>query len=384
MLDILLQFLELFEWSKMSIAEKSDILRNLGFIFSAIIGVFFLAWRAITNDRIARAALKQTIIATGQLAVANKNVELQTKQVDATNEQIQLLSKSYQATTENNIFSHFLTVLTGFAEANNDINRIVSITLVGEVAKTNVKFLYPTLHALCNYAKAASPPSELNAKLFKILPHVEDNDIKGKIDALKRLPQTFWFKMKPGLGHLNLFEVIQSLDNIDEDVTENQRTIVNHLWKGINNLHPSSFSPFSFEKVCKAEIQVIIDVLGSLKITYPNAFIPLSEVKLDGCDLSARNFSHSVLNDSSLRGSQCYQTDFSNIIASGCDFQSAFLDEANFTNANLTLCDFNGCRLFETNFNGANVRGGRFTNCLGFDKSQLQNAENVQEAIFDT
>ncbi|MBT3017315.1 MAG: pentapeptide repeat-containing protein [Candidatus Thiodiazotropha sp. (ex Clathrolucina costata)] len=388
MLDELFHFLELFEWSKMTIAEKSGIVRNLGLLLSAIIGVFFLAWRAISNDRIARAALKQAQIATGQLQIANNNLELQTKQVEAANKQVLILSKnadlstrSFQETVENNSFSHFYAALTGLAEAENELHRLIAMIIVGEAAKTNERFLSPALNAFSNYARTVSPSSDLGIEQYNILPQVDSDDTETILEALKRFPLAFWLEVKPSLGHLNAYDFMQSLDDTKDKITEEQENIIKLLWHFIQNLHPASISHFWYEKICKAEIRALINVLGDLKHTYPGWPIPLSNIKLDGCDFSVRNFSHAQFTSSSLRGAKCFRTDFSNIIAVGCDFQSAWLTEANFSNANVIHCDFNGCALEGAIFTGADVSGCRFTNCLDFDESRLRDAKNVHEAI---
>jgi hypothetical protein len=386
-MDEFAKFLELFDWSKTSIAEKSDIVRNLGLLFSAVVGVIFLVWRAVSNDRMARAALKQAQTATGQLEIATQHLEMQIKQADATNKQIQILSenaqlsaRAFNATVENNLVGHFHTAMTALAEAESELHRIIALILIGQAAERDIKCLSPALAAIENYARTVSPSLPFDIKQFETL-EFESLDIKAKLKALKLLPLAFWLDLKPALRHANVYNILQSLDENTDLSIEQQENLIESLCSFLENSHPVFKNRFWYEQVCKREIQTMINVLGHLKQVYPSWPIVLSRTNLDGCNFTKQNFSHAQLIGSSVRGSECYGTDFSNIIAVSCDFNSAWLTEANLTNADISHCDFFGSALEGPIFVNTDVSGCRFVNCLGFDESQLKDAKNAHEAV---
>ena len=374
----------------MSIAEKGDMVRNLGLLFSAVVGVFFLAWRAISNDRIARAALRQAQVAASQLQLANKAMDLQTRQVEATNQQVLILSKNadlsnraLQETLSNNLYGHFRAAMTTLAEAESSLHRVAGIILVAEAARADHDFLSPALLAFEQCARDISPASSFDIQEYEVIPSLNGDNKHAIVKALKRLPFSFWLKVKPALlDHLNLHGFLQSLDACEGTVlTEKQEQVVTFLWSRITSLHPAAIHSFWYEHMCKPELQTVINVLGNLKKTYPEWSMPLSRIRLDGYDFAVRNFSDTNLSLSSLRGANCFMTDFSGVIAVACDFRSAWLQKANFTGANLSYCDFAGCALEGAIFVDADISGARFVNCLGFDEVQLSKAKNADEAI---
>ena len=377
----------------MTISEQIEIIKAIGVLFTAIIGVIFLIWRAISNDRIAKAALKQADVAYNQLKISNKNLELQLKQVDSTAKQIELLSKntdisisSFEESIKKNQFDAFSNAMNNLSKAENDLQRISSITVIGEIALRNSDFLISTLSTFEHYARTISPSKPLDIEMHKWLFKDKKYSTKNKDDIqqivkfMKAFPLSFWLDIKYTLKNLNPYPIIQEID--DNNITEKNVEYIDLLWNFINNLHPFIIHRFVYQQTCKNELQTMIDMIERIKHKHPDYYIPLIKIKLDGYNFMTHNLSHSYLIKSTMRGCDFYNTNFTNANALDGDFTAAFLSNANFTNADLSGCDFSHSNLDGTIFDNANIENCLFKNCLNIEKAHLQKAINKDSAIF--
>jgi len=377
----------------MTISEKIEIIKAIGALFTAIIGVIFLIWRAISNDRIAKAALKQADVAYNQLKISNKSIELQLKQVDSTAKQIELLSKnteisisSFEESIKKNQFDAFSNAMDNLSKADNDLQRISSITVIGEIALRNPDFLISTLSTFEHYARTISPSRPIDTTMHKWLYKEKEYSIKNEDDIkqiiifLKAFPLSFWIDIKYSLKNLNPYGILQEID--ENNITEKNKEIIKPLWDFIIKIHPFRINRFLYHHTRKNELQTMIDMILRIKIKYPEHYIPLSQINLDGYNFITHNLSYSYLMQSTMRGCDCYQTNFENANILDGDFSAAFLTESNFTNADLSGCDFSNSCLEGAIFDNANIDNCLFKNCLNIEKAHIGNAINKDNAIF--
>lgn len=204
-MDPLSLFESLTGWSTLQPSDKADVFRSLVLAFVALSGLVFLVWRAISTDRLARAATRQAEVAAGNLSVSMEQLKHQARQLKDGSYQLEILAKNSELTaaaltesTKNNLLEHFYLGLDSLAKAEQPLNRVVAVTVVADIARHEAKLSYGALTALEHAARQWSPATPLEAKEITIGPGEERTSSEDKLAFVKHLPVAFWqFMARP-------------------------------------------------------------------------------------------------------------------------------------------------------------------------------------------
>ena len=123
----------LFSWAYWTI-EKSAVVRNFSLGVAGIIGLVFLIWRAISADKAAHAALKQSEAAGKQIKVAIQQSEIAAKQAEAFSKQSEAAVKQAEIARNQQILDIYNKAVAHLDEQYDLVVRTGAIFTLGKIA----------------------------------------------------------------------------------------------------------------------------------------------------------------------------------------------------------------------------------------------------------
>ena len=385
-----IEILEWFNWAFWT-AEKSAVVRNFSIGIAGIVGLFFLIWRAISADKMARAALKQSELASRQIEIAfqqskasSKQSDAAVKQAEASSKQSEVALKQADIAQNQQILDIYNRAVSQLGNQSDSVVRTGAVFTLGRIAedssrdrKSIVALLSAHLRTHCNLSQL-----ERDRRLEESLEKTTTDEIYRA--TMRAFPN--WLRkidcettnkasdLIDKIGDEKVSKVIQKIINAFESIPH---------WQKL--LHTQTTPP---------DIQAVISVLGSRNRNYEPNPIDLSQVDLRGASFAAVNFKDTGLSLSDLSGSSIISSNFdectmvdvnlsgimlhdSSFIKTNLSYSTFYgsvLKGANFSKADLTGCDFRKADLLGASFDVANLSGANLEGVINIGPSQLDNA----------
>ena len=335
-------------------ADKSEVIRNLGIVLVAFIGLPFLIWRSIAAHITAKAALTTSMASLRQSEALLTQTEVANKQADAALNQ----SKNAEKQTEILLRNQFLEYLIkGFDQlsSENPNKRIGAIYILERLAETSEQDRYPILRALQLYLKSSSGLPYADFLKLSGIDEESLNSAKEKIET----PE-----MEDFLLHL-IPESYRVWPTPSPDIQAIAEILGGNIRKGLVGKNTLFFSGVN---LCGLKLFG----LDFSECTFRNA--NLAGIKADGANFEKALLSPCILIGASLRNANLKGARLDTAKLIGAD-----LEKANLTKASFYLTDLERANLKSANLSGAvfehtNLSGANLTDVVGLEQSQLDHA----------
>lgn len=315
--------------------DKSEIIRNLGLVLVAIIGLPFLIWRTFSTHRAAIAALKQSEASLRQSEVAVQQIQVAIKQSEAALNQAQAAVRQAEIAADRQI-TEILTRAFDQLGSEERAVRVGAVYALERIARDSKRDHHPIMEALTSYVRAHAPYSMAG-----------DIEVSSETQALIAKPE------------------MQAL--LQELIPEYER-------------EQPKLSP---------EIQAIVTILGRRNPANEplGKFLDLSRTDLRGanlCGLSLQGAScmKANLQRAQLLGAHLEEAFLAFANLKGARLDDAYLNNANFLGADLEGAHFDRATLVGAKFEMANLKKASL-NSANLRKADLQHAVGLTQEQID-
>lgn len=377
----------LFSWAYWTI-EKSAVVRNFSLGVAGIIGLVFLIWRAISADKAAHAALKQSEAAGKQIKVAIQQSEIAAKQAEAFSKQSEAAVKQAEIARNQQILDIYNKAVAHLDEQYDLVVRTGAIFTLGKIANDSksdresiVKILSAYIRKHCYLSDTKkndlfteflkkSTPNEKYRDLVDDIPYwMCGNDYEAvnnttslvkEFDAMKVSDayQTFKEHMVSTRDSIPYWQKLLGTRKVSSDID----AAICVLGRRDRDYEPNSVD------LCQVDLRGASFVAVNLKDT------ALSSSDMSGAAFMSSNFNHCVMVKVNMAGVTLHESSFVNANLSFSNFYGSDLKGADFCNADLSYCNFKGANLADVSFDGANLSGALLEDAINLCPTQLENA----------
>ena len=394
----------IWEWLSWSFwtADKSAVVRNFSVGIAGVVGLLFLIWRAVSADKMARAALKQSETAGRQIEIAIQQSEIAAKQSEASSKQSDAAVKQAEASSKQSdaavkqaeiaqnqqILDIYYRAVSQLGNQHDSVVRTGAVYTLGRIAEDSSrdrKSIVPLLSAyIRKHCHLSNDEKErrLKEKFNNSAPDEKYSE------AMRRIPN--W---RREINYGTVKELSNAINKTGiEKILEEFEIFKKNIINAYDSIPQWQRQIYSYKT--SPDVQAAIKVLGSRNRDYEPNPLDLSQVDLRGASFTAANFKDTGLSLSDLSGStiifskfdHCVMVDvnLSGIILNDSSFVKtnlsyscffgAFLKGANFSEANLTGCDFRKADMLNALFDGADLSGAQLEDAINLEPSQLENA----------